>query len=65
MSVCGIEALVVGYVCGLEEGREVSRWAAFALLRANLGESSDGGSWGMVKMHPYLAQGFVRHSKCA
>ena len=53
MSVCGIEALVVGYVCGLEEGREVTRWAAFALLRASLGESSAGGSSGMVKMRPF------------
>ena len=38
-----IEALVVlGNVCGLEEGLEVARRAAFALLRVSLGESSDG-----------------------
>ncbi|MDQ3791830.1 MAG: TetR/AcrR family transcriptional regulator [Actinomycetota bacterium] len=46
MCLCvGIESLVVlRDVCGLElgEAEEVARWAAFALLRASLGEGSDG-----------------------
>lgn len=57
MCACvGIEVLVaLGYVCGLEAKgvEEVARWAALALFRASLGESSDGGCSGVVKMRPY------------
>lgn len=56
MCLCvGIEALVVlRDVYGLEakEVEEVAGWAAFALLRANLSESSDGGCSGMINMRP-------------
>ena len=50
MCLCvGIESLVVlRDVCGLEAGKaeEVARWAAFALLRASLDGSPDGGCSG-------------------
>ena len=50
MCLCvGIESLVVlRDVCGLEakEAEGVARWAAFALLRARLGESPDSGCSG-------------------
>ncbi len=59
MCLCvGIESLVVlRDVCGLEaeEAEEVAQWAAFALLRASLGEgeSPDGGSSGRSQDTPY------------